>query len=155
MGSLFLIAPLWADSGINHSGALSSSICSYEMLSEVVTMSKKFLTSVRPTCFIGESLPVGRESLYEIFVICIWSSIIIEKQLCIVEWFQRNAGSRILKVTNWSLTSRHRQDSGLSQSLLPLPFLNRAKTYSHPCLVIIPKTSSKTNLFRQRCQDPM
>lgn len=41
MGSLFLIAPLWADNGINLSGALSSSICSYEMLREVVTVKKR------------------------------------------------------------------------------------------------------------------
>lgn len=40
MGSLFLIAPLWADNSINLSSALSSNICSYETLRELLAVSK-------------------------------------------------------------------------------------------------------------------
>lgn len=51
--------------------------------------------------------------------------------------------------------SQHRHHFGLSQPAPAAPLLNRAETYSHPCLLINTETSSKANSFWQRCQGPM
>lgn len=51
--------------------------------------------------------------------------------------------------------SQHRHHFGLSQPAPAAPSLNRAETYSHPCLLINTETSSKANSFWQRCQGPM
>lgn len=51
--------------------------------------------------------------------------------------------------------SQHHHHFGLSQPAPAAPFLNRAETYSHPCLLINTETSSKANSFWQRCQGPM
>lgn len=43
MGSLFLIAPLWADNSINLSSALSNNMCSYETVRVVLAVGKNLL----------------------------------------------------------------------------------------------------------------